>query len=245
MGFFYTRPRLPAGEMIFAVGDIHGCIDLLQMMQQKIYDYAAAYSGYRKTVVYLGDYVDRGPDPAAVVDQLLSGMGDDFTVICLRGNHEQMMLDFLDQSDIGGAWLDYNNGGRCTIASYGVAEPKYFTDLQKTQQEFKSALPPDHLEFFHHLPLSYGIGDYFFTHAGVHPGRSLDKQLNQDLLWIREPFLSSNNDYGKVVVHGHTIVAHPEFKSNRVAVDTGAYWSGVLSAVVLHEDRHDFLQVKK
>lgn len=245
MGFFYNRPRVPSGRLVFAIGDIHGRRDLLAMMRQKIHDYCAAADNYQKTVIFLGDYIDRGPDSAAVIDEIMAGFGDGFDVVCLRGNHEQMALDFLRESDIGGAWLDYNNGGRCTLASYGVEEPKYFTDMPKTQQQFKSLLPAEHLEFLAQLPLHFTVGDYFFTHAGVHPNRAIDKQLPDDLLWIREPFLSSNKDYGKVIVHGHTIVAHPEFKSNRIAIDTGAYWSGVLSAVALHEDRHEFLQVKK
>ena len=141
--------------------------------------------------------------------------------------------------------MDYINGGRATIQSYGVAEPKYFTEMEETRKQFIAALPAEHLAFFQNLKLHHTIADYFFVHAGVHPNKPLDRQQEQDYLWIREPFLSSSNNYGKVIVHGHTITANPEFKANRIGIDTGAYWSGVLTAIALHEDRHEFLQTKR
>ena len=180
-----------------------------------------------------------------MVDRLLDWNRPDFERIFIKGNHEQMLLDFLKTPAIGQAWMDYTNGGRATVQSYGVVEPKYFTELEMVRDQFLKSLPDRHLQFYQNLNMHHTIGDYFFVHAEVHPNRPLDAQLDQDFLWIREPFLSSANDYGKVIVHGHTIVAHPEYKPNRIGIDTGAYWSGKLTALVLHGDRHEFIQAVK
>ncbi|TAH35342.1 MAG: serine/threonine protein phosphatase [Alphaproteobacteria bacterium] len=245
MSFLLHRPRVPPDHLVFAIGDIHGCLSHLEDLQQKILAYAANYPSHKKIAVYLGDYIDRGPSPKGVIDNLLGGSLPGFDTFFLKGNHEQMLLDFMETAGLGQVWFDYTNGGRDTIHSYGVAEPKFFTDLDKTQKQFIAAFPGDHLRFFQGLKMNYVIGDYYFVHAGVHPGRPLQSQLNEDMLWIREPFLSSHNDYGKIIVHGHTIVARPDVKSNRIAIDTGAFWSGVLTALVLHDDKREFLQTVK
>ncbi len=245
MSFLLHKPRVPPKQLVFAIGDIHGCLKHLEDLQQKILAYAANYPSYQKTVIYLGDYIDRGPAAKGVIDNLLGNSLPGFDTIFIKGNHEQMLLDFIETAGLGQVWFDYTNGGRETIHSYDVTEPRFFTDLDQTQKQFIAAFPDAHLQFMRGLKMNHIIGDYYFVHAGVHPGKPLDQQLNEDMLWIREPFLSSHNDYGKIIVHGHTIVAHADIKNNRIAVDTGAFWSGVLTALALHDDKREFLQTAK
>jgi len=240
-----TRPPcVPAGQRLYVVGDIHGRLDLLDRMLDLIArDAAAARGGVQHTLVFLGDYVDRGPDSAGVVDRLCAGPPlPGFGSVCLKGNHEERMLLFLTDVRSGAAWLRF--GGRECLGSYGVRQPAGQEEadwLPQAQAAFRAALPPGHLAFLRALRLSLRVGDYLFVHAGIRPGVPLDRQDAEDLLWIREPFLSSDADHGAVIVHGHTIRTVPETLSNRIGIDTGAYESGRLSCLVLEGTDRRFL----
>ena len=229
---------LPEGHRVYAVGDIHGRLDLLQNLHHLIRADLAAWPAERCSVVYLGDYVDRGPSASGVIDTLIAGPIPSATHIFLRGNHEHFMLAFAENATHGKDWLA--NGGRQTLESYGVRiDPR--RNAARTAQAFRAALPPAHKVFFDDLQLSCRLGSLFFVHAGVDPARPLDDQLPMDLLWIRGKFLSSDTDMGMLVVHGHTSSPEPEVNLRRINVDTGAWHTGRLTAAVLECGRYRFL----
>src|SRR5258706_895552 len=232
---------VPAGMRVYAVGDIHGRLDLLDTIQEKIVRDSAEATGER-IIVYLGDYIDRGADSKGVIERLLARPPNGFAARHLKGNHDQSLLDFLDDPSHYRMWKDY--GARETLLSYGVMPPRGESDtvLAKARDDLASALPDSHLEFVRALELSVIIGDYFFVHAGVRPGLPLAKQSPQDLMWIREEFLTSSSNFGKVVVHGHSPSQLPVKRPNRIGVDTGAYATGRLSCVVLEGAGCRFLQ---
>jgi serine/threonine protein phosphatase 1 len=225
---------LPADTLVYAVGDIHGRADLLHELQAMIVADAAERGADHRTVIYLGDYVDRGPDSRQVVSMLLEAPLDGFQSVHLIGNHEDFLLRFLEDESAAAAWLP--NGGLATLASYGVDPWMRESDdnaLLEMQRAFRRRLPPRHLAFFNDLALWHRVGDYYFVHAGVRPNVPLERQQRDDMLWIREPFLDSRADHGAVVVHGHSIRRRPERRDNRIGVDTGAYASGCLTALAL------------
>jgi serine/threonine protein phosphatase 1 len=225
------------------VGDIHGRVDLLRKLHRMIADDARDVTDRRRVVVYLGDYVDRGSSVREVIDLLLNEPLAQFETAYLTGNHEEMMLNYLDDVSIGPMWMF--NGGDATLLSYGVGLT-YDGDADerqlKMQQALREKLPPAHLDFLRALCPHHIEGDYLFVHAGVAPGRPIEEQETKDLLWIREAFTKSTVDHGKFVVHGHTIVAKPEIKANRIGIDTGAYFSNTLSCLVLDGPDRRFLQ---
>ena len=231
----FSRPRktasLPDGVRVYAVGDIHGRLDLLDTIHRMIAK-DAANAPHERLLVYVGDYIDRGPDSKGVIDRLLSPLSG-FQSRHLKGNHDQSLLEFLDDPSHYRQWKDY--GARETLASYGVAPPLFDRpdELSSTRDALAEALPATHLKFLNQLELSFEMGDYFFAHAGVRPGLPLIRQSPDDLMWIREQFLSSNTDFGKVVVHGHTPSPEPQRRHNRIGIDTGAYATGRLTCVVL------------
>ena len=238
-----TAPaRVPDGTVVYAIGDVHGRDDLLAQILHAIHEDATATSDHA-TVVFLGDYVDRGPGSRAVIDQLI-GASDDDTIAWrfLRGNHDQSVLDFLRNPMTGMAWTDF--GGRETLESYGVSAPPGANSeaWRAAAADFATALPLEHLNFFEELEPSCEIGDYFFVHAGVRPGVPLDRQSPRDLLWIREPFLSDPAPLPKVVVHGHTVTPQVHVDDRRIGIDTGAYASGVLTALRLCGDEGAVIQ---
>ena len=232
-------PAIDAGRRVYAVGDIHGCAGLLDQMHRKLREDAANYQG-DVTIVYLGDYIDRGPDSRTVIDRLVQQRG--FRVHFLKGNHDAALLDFLRDPDSYRFWRNY--GAPETLSSYGVRPPLFTTSVNfaRARDELAEKLPEDHLRFFNDLELSVSIGDYFFAHAGARPGIALEEQRQEDLMWIRGEFLSSHYDFGKVVVHGHTPQPHPAHHNNRIGIDTGAYATGILSCVVLEGETQRFLQ---
>jgi serine/threonine protein phosphatase 1 len=235
-----VRPRVPEGERVYAVGDLHGRIDLLVAMQRLIQADAAARPPARLSVVYLGDYVDRGLDSPAVIDRLIDHPLPGFASIHLLGNHEDTMLRFHDgELAMAASWLHY--GGQETLRSYGIAISRGVS-LEGLRERLAHALPARHLAFLRGLALQHRAGDYLFVHAGIRPGLALDKQRRDDLLWIREPFLASLADHGVTVVHGHTITAEPERHGQRIGIDTGAYATGRLTALVLEGEEQRFLQ---
>ena len=236
------RARVPDGARVYAIGDIHGRVDLLAELHKLIRRDARERPAARATVVYLGDFIDRGPDSAGVIDFLLDRSLEGFGAVHLRGNHEATLLDFLENVSIGPNWLF--NGGDATLNSYGIAISRWEPDpvaLRRTQEEFRAALPPRHAGFYRGLGLQHREGDYLFVHAGIRPGVGLAEQTPYDLMWIRQPFLESEADHGVVVVHGHTITRKPELRTNRIGIDTGAYYSGRLTCLVLEGATRRFL----
>ena len=236
-----ARAEPPEGTVVYAVGDIHGHLNLLGKLQQQIKDDMAGRDATRRVIVYLGDYVDRGPNSREVLEHLLTRPMDDCESIHLAGNHDHWMLRFLGDASVGLPWV--RNGGRETLMSYGVVPPRTLGDAQlpALQEAFQKALPDTHRAFLQSMPVCHEEGGYFFAHAGVKPGVPLDQQTENDLTWIREEFLYSDEDFGKVVVHGHTPTHTPEEYPNRIAVDTGAFMSGKLTAAVLHGSKTSFL----
>lgn len=234
---------VPEGTLLYAVGDIHGRSDLLDRMLDEIaHDAAAAGDATTRILVFLGDYVDRGPDSHGVVERLVSGLPEGFETHCLKGNHEGLLLDFLDDPASLELWL--YNGAETTLRSYGVdvdALARERSPAQVWRDRFAERLPDAHRAFLESLALSATFGDYFFAHAGVRPALPLDGQRAQDLIWIREPFLGSDQDFGKVVVHGHTPGPEPVVRYNRIGIDTGAWTTGRLTALRLHGHARRFL----
>ena len=239
--------RIPDGLTIYAVGDIHGELDLLRDLQQAIAeDHACSGAGSEPIVVYVGDYIDRGEESSGVIDRLIGDPLPGFRQHCLMGNHEAAMLDFLREPTAGSPWLDF--GGLATLHSYGVnpaADRQSANRLEGLRDDLAARLPPEHLAFLQGLELSVVYGDYAFVHAGIRPGRPLAEQEADDLLWIRSPFLETTRRHEKIIVHGHTIVPDIEMLPNRIAIDTGAYFSGCLSAVVLNGDTVRPLQIDR
>lgn len=190
--------------------------------------------------VFLGDYVDRGPESAGVLDRLIA-RSQRHQTLCLKGNHELYLLAFLENPPILKAWAQY--GALTTLHSYGL-KPTLKADLQE-QTDLAAALrenmPKSHLQFLSQLPLSFTCGDFYFVHAGVRPSAPLARQSEDDLLWIRDDFLSHEEPFEKVVVHGHTPVMEPDVRSNRINIDTGAYATGRLTCLRLERDQIDFL----
>lgn len=225
---------VPDGSRVYAIGDIHGRADLLADLHSRILRDMLSFDGARKVIVYLGDYVDRGLQSREVIDLLLDEPLPDFERVYLKGNHEQALLDFLEDWHIATDWMTY--GGDATLYSYGVGLEGPRSNpgvLQKLQQRFRENLPRRHVDFMRRLVLSHMEGDYMFAHAGVKPGVPLAEQRENDLLWIRDEFLSSDENWGRVVVHGHTITREPEVRRNRIGIDTGAFASGKLTCLVL------------
>lgn len=234
-------PAVEAGTRIYAIGDVHGHLDLLtRLMDLIVADARQAPAGTRPRIVMLGDYVDRGPASRGVLDLLSGPPPSGFERICLKGNHESMMEIFMEDPRMAGGWLP--NGGAEAVNSYGLSvdssEP---VALERLSMALRRAVPATHHRFLAELDLMHVCGDYFFAHAGVDPTRPLDQQRGEALMWIRGPFLNSGVDFGKIVVHGHTITARPEVRSNRIGIDTGAYASGRLTCLVLDGTSRRFI----
>lgn len=234
---------VPEGMRIYAVGDIHGRDDLLARLLDQIEADARSRPYRRNLLIFLGDYVDRGLQSKEVLDRLTAPPLPGFEHVFLKGNHEQAMLQFLEDAAFGKTWKYY--GGLETLHSYGVTELTRTDDpdaFERARERFAEALPAAHLNFLKSLNLSAEFGGYFFAHAGVRPGVPLHRQIEEDLLWIREGFIDSGRMFGKIVVHGHTPREDVVIKPNRIGVDTGAYMTGVLTAVVLEGTSHRFVQ---
>ena len=230
------KPKLPNGIRIYAVSDIHGCADLLREVFAAI-DHHLARAGPARTLhVFLGDYIDRGPASRQTIDLLIERSRRHESIF-LKGNHEAFLFEVLQDASRLEAWKQY--GGFQTLMSYGLA-PSIKPDRDE-QNELVQALlhcmPNHHRRFFGNLKSSFSCGDFFFAHAGVKPGVPLRRQREEDLLWIRDEFLQSEQAFGKFVVHGHTPVSKPEIRPNRINIDTGAYATGVLTLLTIQGDR--------
>ena len=237
-------PSTPQGTVVYAIGDIHGRLDLLAQLSAGIEADAAQRPATRRLIVCLGDYVSRGPDSRRVIEALLAPPPHGFMRITLRGNHEDLWLRYLGGDLAAGRnWFDYD--GMDTLADYGVdvGDRRLRDDasLATLRQRFAAALPQAHLAFVQATRTSHRCGDYFFAHAGVRPGVPLEQQSERDLMWIRGPFLDSTADHGAVVVHGHSIAEQPQLRPNRIGIDTGAYRTGVLTCLVLDGSAHSLI----
>lgn len=239
-----TLPRAPADTRLYAIGDIHGRVDLLAALHSQIRVDAETSDQDRHVIIYLGDYVDRGEASKSVLDLLLDNPLEGFETIFLKGNHEEMMLGFLDNEPVGAMWL--HNGGDATVYSYGVrmAVPSSSVDdrYAALQEALRQNVPERHVAFLRDLKLYHQEDGYLFAHAGVAPGIPLEQQASEDMLWIRERFITSTADHGYCVVHGHTIFDQPDIRPNRVGIDTGAYFSNVLSCLVLEGTEQRLIQ---
>ncbi len=234
---------IPDGVRVYAIGDIHGRADLLADMMQRIANDRNAAAPMDETVlVFVGDYIDRGPDSAGVIDQLLALQRDEtYRTHFLKGNHEAMLLDFLAGDAALLQWAA--NGGIATLESYDIdVAAMGDDDPEQLRQTTLAAIPDAHLSLLRNLETSVAIGDYAFVHAGLRPGLPLEAQSEQDLIWIRAPFLDHDGDFGKFVVHGHTPVSEPDIRANRMDIDTLAWRSGTLTALVLEGAERRFLQ---
>jgi len=203
----------------FAIGDIHGCLSQLEALWDKI-----DFDPEKDTLIFIGDYIDRGPDSKEVVDFILD-LKKKLNVICLRGNHEQMLLTY----HLYNSYKDFYliNGGKSTIMSYGLVD----TEMGK-----RIDIPPEHLDFFRGLIPYHETEDYIFVHAGLKPGVDLYKQDPTDMLWIRYDFIDSDYDFGKKIVFGHTPMPKPLFTAGKIGIDTGAVYGGKLTCVQLPEE---------
>lgn len=238
-----------AGRLIYAIGDIHGCYALMrELLAELARDQAEQPHEDRPMLVFLGDYVDRGPQSAKVLEALVwLQRRPDLEVRLLKGNHEQALLGFLDAPERAGPWLEF--GGAETLASYGVAPPRPddpAAEMIRVRDELTDRMPAAHLRLLEGLELIVEAGDYAFVHAGVRPGASLARQEEADLLWIRKGFLDTAQPFERMIVHGHTwIDAQPQMLPNRIGLDTGAYATGVLSAMRLTEGGRELIQVRQ
>ena len=228
----------PAGKRMYCIGDIHGRADLLDQLHGLIKADAAGFTGETQAL-YLGDYIDRGDDSKRVIDTLLGDPLPGFEYIYLLGNHEHALLDFLLDPESMSGWLSW--GGRETLASYGI-QVSLSPALPELRDTLERATPANHLNFYVNCQLHHQEGSYYFVHAGIRPGIALKKQRFEDQLWIRDPFTSSTRDHGAVIVHGHTISEEAELLPNRIGIDTGAYYSGVLTCLVLEGTEQRLLQ---
>jgi serine/threonine protein phosphatase 1 len=229
-------PKLPAGVRLYAIGDVHGNCELLEHTFSLIdADLNRATPQYALEIL-LGDYVDRGPSSRQVLDCIIARSGKR-RVVCLKGNHEAFLLNFLKNPQLLDAWRNF--GGLETLLSYGLT-PKLKTDAVEQAalaHGLAQALAPGHLKFLASLKLSFACGDFFFCHAGVKPGVALKDQQEKDLLWIRDEFLACKHRYEKMIIHGHTPVNEPEFHANRINIDTGAYATGKMTCLVIEGDQ--------
>jgi len=237
-----VQPHLPPGTRIYTIGDIHGRADLLQQLHTTIENDAASYTG-KKQLIYLGDYIDRGENSKQVIDLLLEHPLPDFDKIYLRGNHEQTMLDFLAEPEVGKSWFIY--GGLATLVSYKVTVKKLPTkkeDFGDIQRQLKERVPHSHIHFMENTGISYEAGSYYFVHAGIKPEQTLEHQQPEDQLWICDNFVSYTKPHEKIIIHGHTITDEPDARPNRIGIDTGAYITGKLTCLILENDTQRILQ---
>ena len=229
-------------SQVFTVGDIHGCKELLQKIHKKILRASKNTEG-QKLLIYLGDYIDRGPDIKGTIQTLIDFQPENFKRVFLLGNHEQMLLDFIvGKRNSLYIWL--GNGGLETLESYGIDIDNHIDDSLELKDDewirkkFTRLLPLPHKDFFHQLTLTYEWNNYFFVHAGINPDLPLNKQEKETMLWTRaQRFFNPKMTYHKVIVHGHTPVEKVEEFPFRINLDTGAFYSGILSGLIIDSKR--------
>lgn len=221
---------LPPGIRIYAIGDIHGRADLLRTLLGMVDADRISSPIERTIVVFLGDYIDRGPYSRDVLDTLLAYQAREETVF-LKGNHEKFALDFLQNPSVLESWRSC--GGIETLLSYGL-KPRFSSsadDKLRLSREFAERLPAEHLAFLSSLQLYFQCGEFLFVHAGIRPRVKIKDQLEKDLLWIRDAFLEYEKPFEQFVIHGHSPVLAPDMQTNRLNIDTGAFATGCLTCV--------------
>jgi len=236
--------RVPAGQAAYAIGDVHGRLDLLNDLLSRISEDAQRHPADQvRSLVFLGDYIDRGSASRDVVDCLLDDPLPGFAKVYLMGNHEEAMLAFLEGLSDGLDWLSF--GGLETLLSYGVPLrrlPRSENAVLALRQELAETVPQSHVDFFRNCTLHHSIGDYLLVHAGERPGVALNGQSPTDLMWIRDDFLRSKVPLpGRIVVHGHTSCDLPQNHEHRINIDTGAFVSGRLTCLILRGSERRFL----
>jgi len=239
------RPIIGPGKRVFAIGDIHGRRDLLDALLERILLHIETAPLADNILVFLGDYIDRGPASRAVIERLCGlKQESDCQTVFLRGNHDQAAPEFLNNPSHYGAWRGY--GAAETLLSYGVMPPRFENevDFARARDDFAHKFPQHHFEFLSCLKYFHVEDDYFFVHAGVRPGIALADQQPEDLMWIRESFLAHRGRFEKMIVHGHTPAPMPVTLANRICVDTGAHATGRLTALVLEGESQSFLDVR-
>jgi len=245
-GMATPRPpaSLPAGQRVYAIGDVHGRYDLLQDLIGRIDADNAAREASDVHVVLLGDLIDRGPQSREILELFLKGAPDFAKWHFIMGNHEEMLLKLIDQPDASLMPQFLRYGGRETFESYGAPQRVLDTPDLYAPDTLPFYVPEEHRIFLRRMEDGILVGDYFFTHAGIRPGVPLDDQEQQDLRWIRRGFLESDTDHGMVVIHGHTVTEEVEVRPNRIGIDTGAYRSGRLTALGLEGTDRWFIQTE-
>ena len=231
-----------ADTRVYAIGDVHGCADQLRELISLIDLDQQTRPSKNHKIIFLGDYVDRGPANREVIEYLIELKNSPRNVEFVLGNHDERILSFLEDPAL--VWDNVMRwGGARTLEDYGIV-PDPSENEEQVSARFGNAFPDDHFAFLQSLPRFTSSGDYFFCHAGVRPDVPLSEQTDQDLIWIRYDFLLHEGEFEKVVVHGHTPGDEPEVKTNRINVDTHCYESGVLTAVVLEDTNYRFLQTR-
>jgi serine/threonine protein phosphatase 1 len=240
--FGRRSPSGPRSHRAYAVGDIHGRLDLLQSLLGLIEADVRKRRTMRTSIIFLGDLIDRGPDSAGVVELLRTFEPSYANAVFLMGNHEEVMLRVLDgDSGLYTQWMKF--GGAECVRSYG-ADPAALRKMPPDEAIalLRHRVPGSHVEFLGNFADTISFGSYLFVHAGIRPGTSLADQAQTDLRWIREPFLTDERDHGQVIVHGHTICEQVDLCANRIGIDTGAYRTGVLTALGIEGTERWFLQ---
>lgn len=238
-------PRGARGYRAYVIGDVHGRLDLLTKLLDQVQADMARQPARKVLLVFLGDLIDRGPHSAQVIELLRNFRSANVRTVFLMGNHEEVLLRILGgDASLIPSWLQF--GGAECLRSYG-ADPKQVRehDDEKALTIIRLAIPKKHVEFLKRFDDTCRFGDYLFVHAGLRPGIPLEEQLQNDLRWIRQPFLTDETDHGCVVVHGHTISAEVEERANRIGIDTGAYRTGVLTALVIEGDQRRYLDTRQ
>lgn len=241
--FFRRRPSapapegsVPAGQRVYAIGDIHGRLDLLDTLLRAIEADDAGRGPAQSRIIFLGDLIDRGPHSAQVVARAMEVQAGPWNCQFLLGNHEEVFLKAM-AGDLKALSFFVRIGGRETILSYGITEDEYRdSDYPELHELLVRRVPAAHIAFLSGFENLIVVGDFAFVHAGVKPGQALANQRASDLRWIRQEFLEHRNGFEKIIVHGHTITEEVEIRPHRIGLDTGAYSSGKLTAMGFEAD---------
>jgi serine/threonine protein phosphatase 1 len=243
--FGESKPAGPRGRRAYVIGDVHGCLDLLDRLLSRVEADIREQPKRNVNVIFLGDLIDRGPASAQVVERLRTYSPPGATPHFVMGNHEEVMLRVIaGEGDLIPSWLRF--GGAETLRSYGV-DPADILKLPAATaaDRVRQAIPTEHVDFLSGFADSISFGNYLFVHAGIRPGVELSEQTQSDLRWIREPFLDDPSDHGFVVVHGHTITNSVEVTNNRIGIDTGAFCTGTLTALAIEGSKRWLIQTSE